>query len=49
LATLFVESMGGVDKNVASNTTTHIQFSSLLDVEGVHLESCNTLSNVDVS
>jgi hypothetical protein len=45
----FVEGVGGVDENVASTTLTYIRFSSLLDVENVHLESSNTLSNVDVS
>jgi hypothetical protein len=35
--------------NVTSTTLTYIQFSSLLDVENVHLESNNTLSNVDIS
>ncbi len=44
----FVENVDGVDENVASTTFTLIWFSSLLDVESVHLEYNNTLSDVDV-
>jgi hypothetical protein len=41
--------VGGVDENVALITVTYIRFSLVLNVENVHLESNNTLSNVDVS
>jgi hypothetical protein len=45
----FVENVGGVDVDVTSSTLIQFWSSSLSDVENVHLESSNKLSNVDVS